>query len=734
MTPTLSSAKRPGIGTIYRETLRRHWNIWATYGVLMLLLGPVMMTAKVVLDPQIIALSPRMLELPTEIMLHIAVLGVGCCLPLLLFSYLDNRRAADLYHALPVKRGQLYWGKALAGLTILLTPYLLLGGACGVFIFAVGGLPDLLCRIGQIAAIAAALYGTMVFIMANCGTLFESIVYFSITEIFCLLFVGLMAVTLSQFTFGWNESPDSGMLGVIVGFAPLWQLYKLLFGRGIALRETLQMLLCCAAMLGAGALLHNRRKSESAGQSFAFRPLFYVEAIGASLTVGMGFYYIFFQEPAGLLLGVLAGALCYFILDAIRSRGFKNIRETLGVCVGMAAAVGLFFGTAALSGTFGYERYLPPASGVKAVSVCWDVNSEDYLSQAYTLTEEEDIEQVLVFHRLIIENKALVKEYNNLLTETEDPLSRKQAIASLPLPEEPFPTAAGYSPYSLGSCRVTLDYMMKDGRLATRYYTEIPLALTAPLYKIAAGSGCSRAMAGRIEMDMKQAGRTARDMDWTIAVARLNNGSEVQKGTDYDGFVEIMSAMAEDLKARPAGWGIRPEEAPLFKLSARADSSYSYGNTRFNIQGEFVYAIDRQVLTALEKYGLDYSGIANNFDSAANGFGEKFPTIQYVSASDYNACMALPSARGSLFQFGGWWPYAFWEEMEEAGFVKQYAVTSAQCEQLVSLTFNHYISDEPVDVLSIGGSIYLIPRQNRSAVLAVLKDAKDAAQQADDAR
>ena len=83
MTPTLSSAKRPGIGTIYQETLRQHWNIWATYGVLMLLLGPVMMTAKVVLDPQIIALSPRMLELPTEIMLHIAVLGVGCCLPLL---------------------------------------------------------------------------------------------------------------------------------------------------------------------------------------------------------------------------------------------------------------------------------------------------------------------------------------------------------------------------------------------------------------------------------------------------------------------------------------------------------------------------------------------------------------------------------------------------------------------------------------------------------------------------
>lgn len=772
MTPTLSSVKRPSMGTVYLETLRRHWNIWVTYGVLMLILGPVMMTVKAVCDPLIVTESPQMLELPSEILLHLALLAVGCCLPLLLFSYLNNRRAVDLYHALPVTRGQLYWGKTLAGLTILLTPYLLLGGACGLFIIAVGGKTELLCRIGQIAAIALALYGAMVFVMANCGTLFESIVYFSIAEVFYLMFVGLMSALLSEMTFGWNETASSGLLGIFVSFAPLWQLYKLLFGRALALRETLQMLLCCGGMLAAGALLHKRRRSEAAGQSFAFRPLFYIEAVGASLTVGMGFYYLF-QETAGLLLGGLTGCLCYFILDSIRSRGFKNIRETLGVCVGMAAAAGMFFGTAALSGTFGYERYLPPASGVKSVSISWRVNSEEYLSRAYTLTEKEDIDKTIAFHRIVTENKALIEEYSRLLTEVEDftpkasvvetepvsapagtviesstvledpalaeanavKLARREAITALPLPEgvDPFPSAEGYSPYELGYCSVTLDYMMRDGRLVTRYYQEVPLALTMPLYEITAGSGCSQAMAARIEMDLEQSARADYALgkqppeedgrEWTIALIKLTGNAEIQQNVGYEAFKEIMSAFAEDLKARPEGWDIHPKEAPLFELSVRAGLNYNYGYYHYELEGGAVYQIDRHVLAALAKYDLDYSGEPNN---SLEFIDIELPSgkhhVQYLSADDYDACMTLPSAQGSLFQFGGWCPYIFWDEMEQAGFVKEYTVTTAQREQLARFAFNHYIAEAPVDVLYISGEIYLVPEENRAAVQALLAE------------
>ena len=48
-------------------------------------------------------------------------------MPLILFHYINNRQAVDVFHSLPVSRKNLFWGNYLFGLAVLLIPYVLFG-------------------------------------------------------------------------------------------------------------------------------------------------------------------------------------------------------------------------------------------------------------------------------------------------------------------------------------------------------------------------------------------------------------------------------------------------------------------------------------------------------------------------------------------------------------------------------------------------------------------------------
>ena len=54
---------------------------------------------------------------------YLIFLGASVVIPMVVFSYIDNRRALDVFHALPVTRGKLFWGNMLAGLFLLFSPF-----------------------------------------------------------------------------------------------------------------------------------------------------------------------------------------------------------------------------------------------------------------------------------------------------------------------------------------------------------------------------------------------------------------------------------------------------------------------------------------------------------------------------------------------------------------------------------------------------------------------------------
>lgn len=94
-----------------------------------------------------------------------------------------------MFHSLPISRKNLFWGNYLFGLAVLLIPYVLFGIVTLGAQTAVNNELPLEVDYPVILTSIICFYSTMVFIMVNCGTLFESITYFGIIHIGYPLFV-----------------------------------------------------------------------------------------------------------------------------------------------------------------------------------------------------------------------------------------------------------------------------------------------------------------------------------------------------------------------------------------------------------------------------------------------------------------------------------------------------------------------------------------------------------------
>lgn len=703
MTQTLSSNKINRLASVFGEALRRFKSAWILYSLLLVVLGPVFLTVQ---------LANRRGDpfegLSTELLFYLTALVMACVFPLLLFSHLNNRQALDIYHALPITRGRFYWGRVLAGLGMLMVPYLVLGIGCGVVCQAIDPENRLLNNLVNMAPIVLALYAGMVFIIINCGTLFESIAYFSIIQLAYPCCILVFSSFLGWITFGWDELAADGLIRFLLDFSPGYQLFfKSASGR---FWSSAQLLLVTVAALIGGMALYRNRKSESAGSSFAYKPLFYGAALVSSITVGLGVILLLEGVRGQIIVGIIVGVLCYFILDTIRNRGLGRAKETAAVSFAAVAAVGMFFGLAQATGTFGYETYLPPAEGVRSVAVQWRVG-ENYLCAAYPLTELEDIQRVEEFHQSVTANQEQVQLYSEIANQ-EQPNWAQETPGDL-TDSRFFPfQLEGASPYAFGDCSVELIYTMLDGRKVRRSYTDVPLALTLPLYETAKGEGYRRSQLETLRA-LQDSPQLDNKDDWSLYTVQgvIDHWEDPTK----EQLCRILEAAAADLEKRSADRGPYSGDKELFVLHLDLGGDEAAIELPvFETDTELI-----QCLTALSLYPSPDEMDREVLDEE----------IQYTAAliplTDYQRYLQSDKADGSIFYFAG--QYCYWLQWWYQDFLAgQYQpesclVTESQLEQLMALCSHRYISETPLDVLLIDGENYLIYPGMLAEVEAILE-------------
>ena len=325
---------------------------------------------------------------------------------------------------------------------------------------------------------------------------------------------------------------------------------------------------------------------------------------------------------------------------------------------------------------------------------------------------------------------------------------------NLPLVEYlPFEFDDNQAAYAYGETTVDIEYTMKNGRVITRQYNNVPLTLTRYLYQIAGSTAYSCAIADQLETFSETLPMTAYeygiDENWRyefqiadqMGIYLSNTTTMPLSEQDARAF---LAAMGEDFRRRSEGWKVSPSEQPIGQISFYVDDLdyYSYEL--------YIYESDLNTLDLMEKFGYyntnnpgkinstvsqndiinyevavivpeDYTKAAEVGDASAFHFSDE--RIGVVSRS-YDDEDDVWDVKDELYAASGEAnPHRTGEEQGmlvlnggEKVPVCQRDFTVQEIEELLGEVMLIGYSDEPMPVLWLDGRTYLIPEENMETV------------------
>lgn len=704
MTPMLSSIKSDRLGSVFAHCLHRYKSIWILYLVIMFLVMPFSFFLSFLSNPH-----STNIYIPTEVLFHLLALGMSVALPLILFHYINNRQAVDVFHSLPVSRKNLFWGNYLFGLAVLLIPYILFGivtlGAQAV----VNRDLSLDVDYPMILTAIICFYSTMVFIMVNCGTLFESITYFGIIHIGYPLFMSAVLSFISSNTYGYPSNSASFIGNILYSFSPVRQLLDFYPNWEFYQWWKLPVLLGIAVISAIlGAYLYKRRKSESAGQSFAYIPLFYIGSLLISITVGLGFVLsLGSKKITSYIFGILLGLAVYFILDTIRNRGFRKIAQTAMVGCTAAILVTAVFASSNLTHTFGYETRIPQVQQIKSVVLYWNAPGSlgtSALDNGVTLNDRESIEAALSFHKSVTANIDTLKTAfsSDYLYDRENQPTGMNFTEYTPYSFDD----GSYSASDYGNCQVQIIYILQNGFKVYREYKNCPFALTKPLYDIAQSEAYQEAFVQWFEQENYS------NCTNVALYSNLREGA-VSYTLSSEQAARLTEAISADLTARDNTSNLTPAESPKGFLELNG----GYGRVYRGITLP-VYPTDSNILAFLEKNGYDFLEPSI----------EEVPVAAYISKEERKPLMSYPTKTGRLFfctgvgsQFGEWIPEKYMAEADISSYLpKFHQLTQQGLQELLTMVAPIYVTEAPRDAVILNGTNYLVYPQYEERVKAII--------------
>lgn len=381
-----------------------------------------------------------------------------------LFHYLHEKRSVDLFHSLPVGRIPMLLGRWCAALTVLFVPMLVNYAVVSVIGFSYGISPQyciagLWLQILYIILMVTAALTFSVFMAICTGTTFDmiiSILAINIAYPLLVYSVNVFAPMLLpglQMDIGFRSLILSALAPFLAACIPFVNSY---FGQEEYLgTESIAWWVAMTFILLVSSLfLYRRRKSESAESNFAFPIPKIVIRFMVTAVSGLGFGMIlhsFTSSTINFFIGLVLGSIAAHIaVEAIYSRGFKQMKRSFAYYGLFIAAFAVLYGTLAF-GCFGYDTRVPLANDVQSISVS--------VPSAYSVGNSNIYDEN---HRLITTISSSVKQAANIQKIIEQ---HKNFVNSLH--NSSFPYQLGDKFYSY---EISLAYHLKNGMVMNRSY------------------------------------------------------------------------------------------------------------------------------------------------------------------------------------------------------------------------------------------------------------------------
>lgn len=328
-----------------------------------------------------------------------------------IYSYLHNKRKADLYGSLPIGRATLFIAKSVSAYLMSIIPAIFFLSLISIISVCSGHsvvsevtklFPEI-CM-GTLASIA--FFGL---IAICCGTMLNSVLMFIAVcvayPLSAIFIKGTVVGCFDGFYVGiFKDSVIMNALNPLAAYDGINVIYWLIFS------------VVCIAL---GAFLAKKRKAERAQSAFAFHLPCYIIKVLVSFLAGMFLGVLFgsmnvFGGYAGFVFGfILASVPVYIIVHLILYRGFSKLIKTsipLGAliivsCVGVALCC---------FDAFGYNSYVPKTQDIKSAGF-YDANSnyqakgsavgKNLKDMADDITDKDTIANILEAHYQLVDNR-----------------------------------------------------------------------------------------------------------------------------------------------------------------------------------------------------------------------------------------------------------------------------------------------------------------------------------------
>lgn len=372
------------------------------------------------------------------------------------YSYLHNKRKADLYGSLPVSRITLLFSKSASAYLFSIIPSLFFLGIISIISICFGQpliseVTDVYIKlvIGTLASISA--YGL---ISVCCGTTVNSVIMFISVCIAYPLSAMFIKGVVGGFFYGtysemFKNNFIMNALNPLAAYDGVNIIYWIVFS---------------VVCIVASAFLIKNRKAERAQSSFAYYLPCHIIKVLVSFLFGMflgvlfGSLNVFGFAYAGFVFGFILGSVPAFVIShLIFYKGFSSLLKSSISLYGLVAVVVLLMAICNFD-IFNYCEYVPNSDNVKSAGFI-DVNS-CYLDEDDSLfsmtwkasedfTDKSDVEKIISIHNDYISNMDFsdAKKYQsvwyNMITDN----------------------------LGLNKTEYCFAYKLNNGRSITRYYS-----------------------------------------------------------------------------------------------------------------------------------------------------------------------------------------------------------------------------------------------------------------------
>jgi len=401
-----------------------YWPIWAGYLLVLLCFQPIALWLNFengryyetyTLADKIQDLLYTYANLPIGWFIVFAAVIVGMAL----YSYIYNAKSANMIHALPVDKTQLFGTNVLSGLVFLIVPQIISAVVSAVVClgYGINRLDVIAIALVETIAVAFVAYGMVTFCAMFTGLLVALPLYVLIFNYLGQWMYYMIYLVISVFAHGVSGLGRSvsivfqvflSPLNALGGYIGLHETYEneVAVGMEIYAAKLLAVYVVIAAVLYVIAYFtYKKRHIEKAGEWITVEWLKPVFRFGAGTTAGIygGIFIKILLDQIGIqlegiavvILIVLLGGIGYFLAEMIVRKNFRVFHKKNWIHCGVFSVIlVLLYG--GLLGVADYmEKYVPESEEIEAVSVHmgYDIRMDG-----------EEAQQVLEKHKIIIEN------------------------------------------------------------------------------------------------------------------------------------------------------------------------------------------------------------------------------------------------------------------------------------------------------------------------------------------